>query len=68
MTYKKLLEQYYIEDNEDKLKQIERNLYNKYGTDKKFFRCGSQLLISDLKDYKYLCINCDENFYEFEIE
>lgn len=68
MTYKKLLEQYYTEDNEDKLKQIEHNLYSKYGIDKKCFRCGSQLLISDLKDYKYLCINCDENFYEFEIE
>ena len=35
---------------------------------KKCFRCGSELLESDLQDYDYLCPNCDENFYEFEVK
>ena len=45
---------------------IFNRLFDKYGTNKKCFRCGTNLLKSDLKGYKYLCIECDENFYEFE--
>ena len=63
-NYKQLLEQYY---NTNSNKQnIEQKLYSKYGTNKKCLKCGRQLLISDLKQYKYLCLNCDENFYSFE--
>ena len=29
-------------------------------------RCGSRLLDSDLPDYRFLCEECDENFYAFE--
>ena len=29
-------------------------------------RCGSVMVKSDLEGYRYLCENCDENFYEFE--
>lgn len=64
--YNKLLKQYYNENIILKRQNIEKILYRKYGTDKKCFRCGSQLLISDLKEYKYLCLNCDENYYKFE--
>lgn len=64
--YKKLLDQYYEEENEDKQYKLEHQLHNKYGTNKKCAKCGKQLLISDLKQYKYLCLNCDENFYSFE--
>lgn len=66
--YKQLLEKYYNEENEETLKLLKIKLYKKYGTNKKCFRCGSQLLISDLKHYKYLCLNCNENFYGIEIK
>ena len=62
--YIQLLEQYYEKKNE--LQDLEKQLYKKYGTNKKCFKCGKQLLKSDLRDYKYLCLYCDENFYEFE--
>ena len=29
-------------------------------------RCGSPVLKSDLDDYAYQCMNCDEDLYEFE--
>lgn len=29
-------------------------------------KCGSILLKSDLKDYSYQCMNCDEDLYKFE--
>lgn len=29
--------------------------------------CDEHLYISDLIDYSYLCKNCDENFYDFEV-
>lgn len=64
--YNQLLTQYYKEESEDRIKQYKDKLHQKYGTNKRCFRCGSQLLVSDLKEYKYLCLNCDENFYEFE--
>lgn len=64
--YNQLLDEYYKADDEDKIKLIKDKLYQKYGTNKKCFRCGCQLLVSNLKQYKYLCLNCDENFYEFE--
>ena len=61
-----LLEQYYEIDDDIEREKFEQILYQKFGTDKKCFRCGNQLIVSDLKEYKYLCLNCDENFYEFE--
>ena len=46
--------------------KLKYEIFEKFGTDKKCFRCGSQLLESDLPDYSYLCFECDENMYEFE--
>lgn len=62
--YIKLLEQYYAE--EGNAQDLEEQLYKKYGTNRKCCKCGKQLLESDLRDYKYLCLYCEENFYEFE--
>lgn len=31
-------------------------------------RCGNVLDKSDLPDYEYVCYNCDENFYSFEVK
>lgn len=65
--YANLLELYYDEEDTDKLEIIKQKLFKKYGTNKKCLRCGNQILVSDLKQYKYLCLKCDENFYEFEV-
>lgn len=65
--YTKLLTQYYNADNIQIKQDLRHKIHSQYGTDKKCFRCGSQLLISDLKQYEYLCLECNENFYSFEI-
>ena len=31
-------------------------------------RCDKQLFCSDIEEYDYVCANCDENFYECEVE
>lgn len=31
-------------------------------------RCGNVMVKSDLEGYQYLCENCDENFYGFEVK
>lgn len=30
-------------------------------------KCGCKLVESDIEEYKFLCENCDENFYGIEI-
>ncbi len=65
-NYKQLLEKYYNAEDEENIEKLKQKLHKKYGTNKKCFKCGSQLLVSDLKQYTYLCLECDENFYEFE--
>ncbi len=67
--YNKLLDSYYKaldEENEELIQELSEKLHKKYGTNKHCFRCRNQLLVSDLKGYKYLCLKCDENFYGFE--
>lgn len=63
----KILEEYY-NCNEEEINDRANEIYNKFGTGKNCPHCGKQLIESDLKDYKYLCINCDENFYKIEVE
>lgn len=36
-------------------------------TTKRCLHCGGRLLLSDLKQYDYVCPECDENFYEYEV-
>ena len=31
-------------------------------------RCAKRLFTSDIPEYSYLCTNCDENFYKFEVK
>lgn len=66
--YNKDLDKYYNEENEEKQNEIYQQLCNKYGTNKNCPHCNNQLLKSDLPDYKYLCILCDENFYDIEVK
>ena len=40
----------------------------KTNTDKECPRCGCFLLESDLPQYDYVCMECDENFYECEVK
>lgn len=61
-----LLKKYYAEENEHKRQVIEQKLYQNHGVNRICIKCGQQVLPSDLEDYKYLCLNCDENLYEFE--
>lgn len=62
--FDKLLDKYYKCDDTREEKKIVDKLYAKFGTNATCPRCGNGLLKSDLKDYKYLCIFCDENFYD----
>lgn len=60
---------YCIKFNDGKRFQIsETNLKNKF---KKVHavcpKCGHKLVKSDLEEYRFLCENCDENFYGIEI-
>ena len=64
--YAQLLEQYYNVKNEELRKRVKQKIYKKYETNRHCIKCENKLLVSDLKEYKYLCLECDENFYEFE--
>jgi len=64
--YNQLLDKYYNEENEIRRNQLKEKIYQKYSINRYCRKCGKQLLKSDLKEYKYLCLECDENFYEFE--
>ena len=65
--YSTLLKKYYDTEDTQKIQEIKNALFEQFATDKKCCKCSSPLLKSDLKEYKYLCIECDENFYNFEI-
>ena len=64
--YNQLLDRYYNEENEDRKNQLKEKIYQKYSINRYCKKCAKQLLISYLKEYKYLCLECEENFYEFE--
>lgn len=36
-------------------------------TDKECPHCGDDLYLSDLPQYDYVCVQCEENFYECEV-
>lgn len=47
-----------------------QDCYDKYATDKICPRCWSTIFVEinpDI-DYPYVCLDCDENFYSFEVE
>ena len=43
------------------------NVIKKCKTEKECPHCGHRLFKSDLPQYDYVCVKCDENFYEGEI-
>lgn len=65
--YKQLINKYYEEENKKSKERIKEKLYKRYGTNKYCYSCHQEVLISDLKQYKYLCLNCDENLFSFEV-
>ena len=64
--YAQLLEDYYNLKSDELRAKAKQKIYQKYVTNKHCVKCGNKLLVSDLKEYKYLCLECDENFYDFE--
>lgn len=66
LDYNSLLDIYYNEENKEERKEIAKIIYNFYGVEEKCPRCHNKLFKSDLEDYSYLCLDCDENFYSIE--
>ncbi len=44
-----------------------RSILEAIKTEKRCPKCGDTLYCSDLPEYEYVCVECDENFYEFEV-
>lgn len=51
----------------DNLTEIISAIVEEITTNKKCPRCGEILYCSDLPEYDYVCVECDENFYECEV-
>ena len=54
----------------DYLEDIQKPLVDvieKCKTNKECPRCGCSLYLSDLPQYKYICSECDENFFDIEV-
>lgn len=49
-------------------KIIKNNNENSLETKEDCPQCSEKLKISDLIDYDYVCEDCDENFYSFEVD
>ena len=50
------------------LKDVGEHLLKEIETDAICPRCGSKLFCSDLSDYDFVCISCDENFFGIEVK
>ena len=45
------------------------NAYTKqFLSDAKCPRCGALLYLSDLPQYEYVCYDCDENYFDVEVQ
>jgi hypothetical protein len=56
------------EENDDALVIIVHNIVKELLTDKRCPHCDAPLYCSDLPQYDYVCIECEENFYECEVK
>ncbi len=56
------------DENNDELVIIVHNIVKELLTDKKCPHCDALLYLSDLPDYEYVCIECEENFYGIEVK
>lgn len=50
------------------LKEVGEHLLKEIETHAICPRCGEKLYCSDLPNYAFVCINCDENFFEIEVK
>ena len=56
------------DENDDELVIIVHNIVKELLTDKRCPHCDAPLYLSDLPQYDYVCIECEENFYECEVK
>lgn len=56
------------EFNENTFDIIAHNIVKELLTDKRCPRCDAPLYCSDLPQYDYVCVECEENFYECEVK
>ena len=56
-----------LDDFDDILKPL-NDVASACRTDKQCPHCGCYLFKSDLPQYDYVCVDCDENFYECEVK
>lgn len=56
------------DENDDALVIIVHNIVKELLTDKRCPHCDAPLYCSDLPNYEYVCIECEENFYECEVK
>ena len=56
------------DEKNDELVIIVHNIVKELLTDKKCPHCDAPLYLSDLPDYEYVCIECEENFYGIEVK
>lgn len=52
----------------DNLNKIVHSIVEAIKTEKRCPKCGEPLYYSDLPEYDYVCVECDENFYGCEVE
>lgn len=56
------------DENNDNLIITVHNIVKELLTDKRCPHCDAPLYCSDLPEYDYVCIECEENFYECEVK
>jgi hypothetical protein len=59
---------YFDEYDDETLNILIHNIVKDLATDKKCPHCNAQLYLSDLPEYDYICVECEENFYECEVK
>ena len=57
-----------LTDDEWEYGVLKKELFDKFGASRVCARCKNQVLCSDLPNYNYLCLECNENLYTFETE
>lgn len=56
------------DNGDDDLDYAVHSIVKDIETDKKCPSCGSMLYCSDLPEYDYVCVECEENFYDCEVK
>ena len=61
-----LLDKFYNTDDEEERENIKEKLIKRYGVKRYCHCCGTEVIKSDLPQYPYLCLECDENMFGIE--